>query len=104
MSRSKQAKEAPPSLLQILEEITHIVRRWTADGGAGGGDDQDNTEHHDDDGDVKIKSKYIKVNIEMIISRSGAPHLDGAEHLAKGLTVFAVEHYIKPYNMETFED
>ena len=27
MSTSKQAKEAPPSLLQQLEEITHIVRR-----------------------------------------------------------------------------
>ena len=27
MSTSKQAKEAPPSLLRQLEEITHIVRR-----------------------------------------------------------------------------
>ena len=38
------------------------------------------------------------------IVRSGAPHLDGSDHLLKGLTVFAAEHYIKPYNMESFED
>jgi len=62
MSKSKQSQEAPPSLLQQLDEINHIVRR------------------------------------------SGAPHLDGADHLSKGLSIFAVEHYIKPYNMESFED
>jgi len=42
--------------------------------------------------------------ITHIVRRSGAPHLDGSEHLSKGLTVFAVEHYIKPYNMESFDD
>jgi len=42
--------------------------------------------------------------ITHIVRRSGAPHLDGADHLSKGLAVFAVEHYIKPYNMESFED
>ena len=38
------------------------------------------------------------------VVRSGVPHLDGSDHLSKGLTVFAAEHYIKPYNMESFED
>jgi len=42
--------------------------------------------------------------INHIVRRSGAPHLDGSDHLSKGLTVFAAEHYIKPYNMESFED
>jgi len=42
--------------------------------------------------------------ITHIVRRSGAPHLDGTDHLSKGLTIFAVEHYIKPYNMESFED
>merc|ERR1711962_671131 len=42
--------------------------------------------------------------ITHIVRRSGVPHLDGSDHLSKGLTVFAAEHYIKPYNMESFED
>ena len=40
----------------------------------------------------------------MNFNRSGAPHLDGIDHLSKGLALFSAEHYIKPYNMESFED
>ena len=54
MSTSKQAKETPPSLLPQLEEITHIVRRWTAYADDGG-DDED-SDRHDDDDDVSYKN------------------------------------------------
>lgn len=35
-----------------------------------------------------------------IVRRSQAPHLQGPEHLARGLAAFAAEHYIRPYSTE----
>ena len=91
---SKQATEIPPALLRQLEEITHIVRRSDA-----------HNQHHWTPFIFLFFSGGAVIFITMSsIVRSGAPHLDGCDHLSKGLTVFAAEHYIKPYNMESFED
>ena len=39
-------------------------------------------------------------DIGHIVRRSKAPHLQGPDHLARGLAVFTAEHYIRPYSTE----